>query len=641
MGLERLAAILQHVHSNYEIDLFDALLKAAGRETGCTDLANPSLKVIADHIRACSFLVLDGVVPSNEGRGYVQRRIVRRAIRHGYKLGQKKPFFHKLVPDLVTQMGGAYPKLQEQSQRIADILKQEEERFFETLETGMKILDEAISLSDGDGREMPILDGSIAFKLHDTFGFPLDLTQDVARERGITVDVDGFNAAMKLQKDTARAAGKFKMDKALDYNGIVNQFIGYEHLSGESKVVAMYVEGIPVDSLQAGQEGVVVLDSTPFYAESGGQVGDEGTLSTSSVCFTVQDTQKIKADVFGHHGRLQQGELNVGNSVYASVDAEKRSATMRNHSVTHIMHKALRVVLGDHVQQKGSLVNSDRTRFDFTHNTALQAEEIERIEAIVNAEILANSPTSAQLMSMDEAKKTGAMMLFGEKYGEEVRVLSIGSSTELCGGTHVAHTGDIGLFKIVSEGGIAAGVRRVEAITGMQALKLIQTQEQQLAQAAQLLKAPTEEIHARIAQLLEQSKAQEKELAKLKSQIAAVKASALIEQAHSVGTSKIIVAQLDGLDSNSLRETVTHLLGKVGSGIVVLATVSDGKIQMAASVSKDLHSRIKAGDVVNQLAQRVGGKGGGKPDFAMAGGNDVTALPAALRDFQSWLTSTL
>ncbi|MBF9266727.1 alanine--tRNA ligase, partial [Paracidovorax cattleyae] len=448
MGLERLAAILQHVHSNYEIDLFAALIQAAARETGITDLANPSLKVIADHIRATAFLVSDGVIPSNEGRGYVQRRIVRRAIRHGYKLGRKTPFFHKLVKDLVVQMGDAYPKLREQEQRITEVLKAEEERFFETLANGMDILDAAL----GGGAK--VLPGDVAFKLHDTYGFPLDLTNDVCRERGVTVDEDGFKAAMDRQKAQARAAGKFKMDKALDYAGEANRFSGYDGLTESAKIVAIYVDGTSAQALEAGQSGVVVLDNTPFYAESGGQVGDQGVIHAGGARFAVDDTLKIRADVYGHHGRLESGALRVGDAVQAEVDAALRAATMRNHSVTHIMHKALREVLGSHVQQKGSLVNAERTRFDFAHNAPVTDAQIREIERRVNEEILANTPTGARVMDIESAQKTGAMMLFGEKYGETVRVLDIGTSRELCGGTHVARTGDIGLFKVVGESGV-------------------------------------------------------------------------------------------------------------------------------------------------------------------------------------------
>jgi alanyl-tRNA synthetase len=635
MGLERLAAILQHVHSNYEIDLFDALIKAAARETHTADLANPSLKVIADHIRATAFLVADGVIPSNEGRGYVQRRIVRRAIRHGYKLGQKTPFFHKLVADLAQQMGDAYPKIREQQQRITEVLKVEEERFFETLANGMEILDGALA---GGAKTLP---GDVAFKLHDTYGFPLDLSADVCRERGLSVDEAGFNAAMEHQKNTARAAGKFKMDKALEYGGAANQFTGYEHLSGTAKIVALYVDGTSVAALKAGQNGVVVLDSTPFYAESGGQVGDQGVITAGSARFAVQDTQKIKADVYGHHGVLSEGTLNVGDTVQAQVDGAERAATMRNHSVTHLMHKALREVLGDHVQQKGSLVNAERTRFDFTHNTPVTAAQITEIERLVNAEVLANSATQARVMDIESAQQTGAMMLFGEKYGESVRVLDIGSSRELCGGTHVARTGDIGLFKVVAEGGVAAGVRRVEAVTGANALAYLQSLEATVDQAAAVLRAPVAELNTRITGALDQIKALEKELAQLKGRLASSQGDELAGQAVDVKGIKVLAAKLDGADAKTLRETMDKLKDKLKTAAIVLATVDGEKVQLAAGVTADSTARVKAGELVNFVAQQVGGKGGGKPDMAMAGGTQPAALPAALASVQAWVADRL
>ena len=635
MGLERLAAILQHVHSNYEIDLFDALIKAAARETHTADLANPSLKVIADHIRATAFLVADGVIPSNEGRGYVQRRIVRRAIRHGYKLGQKTPFFHKLVADLAQQMGDAYPKIREQQQRITEVLKVEEERFFETLANGMEILDGALA---GGAKTLP---GDVAFKLHDTYGFPLDLSADVCRERGLSVDEAGFNAAMEHQKNTARAAGKFKMDKALEYGGAANQFTGYEHLSGTAKIVALYVDGTSVAALKAGQNGVVVLDSTPFYAESGGQVGDQGVITAGSARFAVQDTQKIKADVYGHHGVLSEGTLNVGDTVQAQVDGAERAATMRNHSVTHLMHKALREVLGDHVQQKGSLVNAERTRFDFTHNTPVTAAQITEIERLVNAEVLANSATQARVMDIESAQQTGAMMLFGEKYGESVRVLDIGSSRELCGGTHVARTGDIGLFKVVAEGGVAAGVRRVEAVTGANALAYLQSLEATVDQAAAVLRAPVAELNTRITGALDQIKALEKELAQLKGRLASSQGDELAGQAVDVKGIKVLAAKLDGADAKTLRETMDKLKDKLKTAAIVLAAVDGDKVQLAAGVTADSTARVKAGELVNFVAQQVGGKGGGKPDMAMAGGTQPAALPAALASVQAWVADRL
>ena len=635
MGLERLAAILQHVHSNYEIDLFDALIKAAARETGCADLANPSLKVIADHIRATSFLIVDGVIPSNEGRGYVQRRIVRRAIRHGYKLGQKTPFFHKLVQDLVQQMGAAYPKLAAQEARITEVLRVEEERFFETLAHGMEILDSALA---GGQQQLP---GEVAFKLHDTYGFPLDLTNDVCRERGLSVDEAGFNAAMQHQKETARAAGKFKMDKLLDYQGAANAFTGYTQLAESTKIVALYAEGTPVSVLNAGESGVIVLESTPFYAESGGQVGDQGVISAGSSRFAVQDTQKIKADVFGHHGVLAEGSLKVGDAVQAQVDTDLRAATMRNHSVTHLMHHALHTVLGEHVQQKGSLVNAERTRFDFTHNAPVTAAQIAQIEALVNAEILANTATDARVMDIEAAKATGAMMLFGEKYGETVRVLDIGTSRELCGGTHVQRTGDIGLFKIVAESGVAAGVRRVEAVTGLNALTYLQGLEATVDAAASTLKAPTAELTTRIVSTLEQIKTLEKEVAQLKGKLASNQGDELLGQAVEVQGVKILAAQLEGADAKTLRDTLDKLKDKLKSAAIVLAAVDGDKVQLAAGVTPDTLGKVKAGELVNFVAQQVGGKGGGKPDMAMAGGTQPAALPQALASVQAWVAGKL
>ncbi|KGH17139.1 alanine--tRNA ligase [Comamonas thiooxydans] len=635
MGLERLAAILQHVHSNYEIDLFQALIKAAGRETRTEDLSTPSLKVIADHIRATSFLVSDGVIPSNEGRGYVQRRIIRRAIRHGYKLGQKTPFFHKLVSDLVVQMGDAYPKLKEQEAHITSVLKAEEERFFETLANGMEILDSALA---GDVKVLP---GDVAFKLHDTYGFPLDLSNDVARERGVTVDEAGFNAAMQHQKETARAAGKFKMDRALEYTGDANVFTGYDKLAEAARIVALYADGVSVNELQAGQNGVVVLDTTPFYAESGGQVGDQGVIAAGGNRFAVEDTLKIKADVFGHHGVLEAGSLKVGDAVEAQVDTAVRAATMRNHSVTHIMHKALREVLGGHVQQKGSLVNAERTRFDFAHNAPVTAEQIREIEARVNAEVLANTATDARVMDIESAQKTGAMMLFGEKYGETVRVLDIGSSRELCGGTHVSRTGDIGLFKVVGESGVAAGVRRIEGITGENALAYLQSLESTVDQAAAAFKAPAAELTNRISGALDQIKALEKEIAALKGKLASSQGDELATQAADVNGVKVLAAKLEGADAKTLRDTMDKLKDKLGAAVIVLAAVDGDKVQLAAGVTKAETAKVKAGELVNFVAQQVGGKGGGKPDMAMAGGTDAAAVPAALASVQAWVAERL
>jgi alanyl-tRNA synthetase len=638
MGLERLAAILQHVHSNYEIDLFADLIRAASKATGENDLQNKSLRVIADHIRATAFLVSDGVIPGNEGRGYVQRRIIRRAIRHGYKLGKKTPFFHKLVADVVRLMGDAYPRLRADEKRITEVLKAEEERFFETLANGMEILDAALAgPSTGSGQAPTVLPGEVAFKLHDTYGFPLDLTQDVCRERGVTVDEAGFNAAMEKQKAQGRAAGKFRMDRALEYAGAGNKFTGYEVLEQPAKVVALYREGTLVQQLNEGDPGVVVLDATPFYSESGGQVGDSGVLAAEGVQFGVEDTQKIKADVFGHHGTQTQGTLKVGDTVVAKVDVQRRQATMRNHSVTHLMHKALREVLGSHVQQKGSLVDADKTRFDFTHNQPVTDAEIREIEKRVNDEILANAQTQARVMGIEAAQKTGAVMLFGEKYGEEVRVLDIGSSRELCGGTHVGRTGDIGLFKITSEGGVAAGVRRIEAVTGANALAYLQELESTVKTAATTLKTPSGELQGRIGQVLEQVRALEKEVAQLKGKLASSQGDELMAQAVDVKGIKVLAARLEGADAKTLRDTMDKLKDKLKTAAIVLAAVDGNKVQIAAGVTADSMGKVKAGDLVNFVAQQIGGKGGGKPDMAMAGGTEPGKLAGALQSVQAWV----
>ncbi|HRK38389.1 MAG TPA: alanine--tRNA ligase [Burkholderiaceae bacterium] len=646
MGLERLAAILQHVHSNYEIDIFDQLIKAAGRETGTADLSNPSLKVIADHIRATAFLISDGVIPSNEGRGYVQRRIVRRAIRHGYKLGQKTPFFHKLVPDLVRMMGDAYPNMANQAPRITEVLKAEEERFYETLATGMEILDSALGTNGADGKAtggVTVLPGDVAFKLHDTYGFPLDLSADVCRERGVTVDEAGFKAAMEAQKAKGRAAGKFKMDKALDYTGAGNTFVGYEQLQAESEVVAVYIDGVSAGGINEGENGVVVLATTPFYAESGGQVGDQGDIRTASgAVFAVGDVQKIKADVFGHHGTLTSGSLKVGDKVTAVVNTAARAATVRNHSATHLMHKALREVLGEHVQQKGSLVDADKTRFDFTHNAPMTDEQIREVERRVNDEILANVAAQARVMDIESAKQTGAMMLFGEKYGDTVRVLDIGTSRELCGGTHVQRTGDIGVFSITAEGGVAAGVRRVEAVTGLNALAYMQGMETMLGGVAGTLKVTPAEVHARVDGLLGQVRDLEKELAALKGKLASAQGDELVNQATVVNCKdgsalKVLAATLQGADAKTLRDTLDKLKDKLKTAAIVLAAVDGDKVQLAAGVTADSVGKVKAGELVNFVAQHVGGKGGGKPDMAMAGGNNPAALPFALESVHAWV----
>ena len=650
MGLERLAAVLQHVHSNYEIDLFQALLAAAktavdaaggasaatGVEgVGC-DAASPSLKVIADHIRACAFTIVDGVIPGNEGRGYVLRRIARRAIRHGYKLGARTPFFHKIVAELVNQMGDAYPELRQAQARVTEVLRQEEERFFQTIANGMEILEAALAKGE------KVFDGETAFKLHDTYGFPVDLTADVCRERGVTVDQAGFDAAMTRQREQARAAGKFKMAAGLEYKGAPTAFHGYEHLVCEtSKVTGVYVDGIAVEEAKAGDDAVVVLDHTPFYAESGGQAGDAGELRNNTSRFAVEDTLKIQADVFGHHGRVLEGGVKVGDQFVAKVNVEARAKTVRNHSATHLMHKALREVLGAHVQQKGSLVNAERTRFDFAHNAPMTAEQIAKVEAIVNAEILANAGAKAEVMALDDAQKSGAMMLFGEKYGETVRVLSIGSSKELCGGTHVKATGDIGLFKIVAEGGVAAGVRRVEAVTGDNALAYLQSLEATVQAVAGSLKTAPAELEQRIHAVLDQVRSLEKELAAAKSKLASAQGDELLAQAVDVKGLKVLAALLPGADAKTLRETMDKLKDKLKTAAIVLAAVDGDKVQLAAGVTADSTARIKAGDLVNFVALQVGGKGGGKPDLAMAGGTDAKALPAALAGVQAWVGERL
>ncbi len=639
MGLERISAVLQHVHSNYEIDLFRHLIKAAARETSDADMDSPSLRVLADHIRACSFLIADGVIPGNEGRGYVLRRIIRRAIRHGYKLGVRAAFFHKMVPDLVEQMGAAYPDLTAAQVRVMEVLKQEEERFFTTIEHGMAILEADLAEMEKAGSK--VFNGETAFKLHDTYGFPLDLTADICRERGVTVDDAAFNAAMAHQKEQARAAGKFKMAANLEYSGPATTFRGYDTLEHKGNILALYKDGVEVNELAEGDLGVVVLDDTPFYAESGGQVGDRGELRSVHGIFAVEDTQKIQATVFGHHGTVTTGRLTVGNNVTARVDAAARYRTMRNHSATHLMHKALREVLGAHVQQKGSQVDPDKMRFDFAHTQPLSDEEIRRVEAIVNSEILANAECRARVMSIEEAQKTGAMMLFGEKYGDEVRVLDIGSSRELCGGTHVARTGDIGLFKIVAESGVAAGVRRVEAVTGEGALALVQQQEAQLQQVAAAVKAQPQEAAARVAQILDSVKSLEKELAALKSKLASAQGDELVDRAQDIGGVKVLAAKLDGADAAALRETMDKLKDKLKSAAIVLAAADGDRINLIAGVTSGLTAKIKAGELVNMVAQQVGGKGGGRPDMAMAGGTQPEHLAAALASVPGWVKAKL
>jgi alanyl-tRNA synthetase len=629
MGLERLAAVLQHVHSNYEIDLFDNLIKAAARETHKADMAHTSLRVIADHVRACAFLIADGTIPGGAGPAYVLRRIIRRAIRHGYKLGQKTPFFFKLVPDLVKEMGVAYPIIAERATQVANVLEAEETRFYETLENGMTILDAALA------NDAKVFDGDVAFKLHDTFGFPLDLTADVCRERGVTVDEAGFNIAMEKQRDNARAASKFKMEAGLVYDGVKTDFTGYTHLQvDDAKVVALYKDGTPVKKLSAGENGVAVLDRTPFYAESGGQAGDKGTFFEGDECelmVHVDDVTKIQADVFGHHVRVESGDLTIGETIAARVDALTRARSARNHSVTHIMHKALRTVLGDHVQQKGSLVDADKTRFDFVQPSPMTDEQIRAVERFVNEEVLANTATHAEVMAIADAQKSGAMMLFGEKYGDEVRVLSIGSSKELCGGTHVGHTGDIGFFKIVSEGGVAAGIRRVEAITGDNAYAYVNKMNDTLQEAASHVKAQWPDVPKRIAQMQDNVKALEKELAALKTKLAAAAGGDLISKAVERDGVKFLSAEIEGADAKALREMVDQLKNKLGSGVVLLGSKSpDGKVALCAGVTADLVGKFKAGDIVGKAAAIVGGKGGGRPDMAMAGGVDGGKLAEAL-----------
>ena len=641
MGLERISAVLQGVHSNYEIDLFQNLIRAAARETGVPfSMDEPSLKVIADHIRACSFLIADGVMPSNDGRGYVLRRIIRRAIRHGYKLGQKGLFFHRLVTDLVAEMGDAYPELRAKQALIEDELKKEEIKFAETLDKGMALLEEA--LKDG----VQVLDGKTAFQLYDTYGFPLDLTADICRERDLQVDQDGFDAAMEAQRAQSRAASTFKMGGKLEYAGDDTRFEGYAESTAEGRILALYKDGQPVDTLSAGDSGVVVLDRTPFYAEGGGQIGDTGTLAATGgldALFDVLDTQKVTAAAFGHEGRLVRGQLKTGMTVVATIDLHRRRAIQRNHSVTHLMHAALRDVLGKHVTQKGSLVTAERTRFDFSHHEPVSAEQMAEIERIVNFVIGANYDVSARLMSMDDAQKLGAMALFGEKYGDVVRVLKMGDfSTELCGGTHVSRTGDIGFFKIVSEGGVAAGVRRIEAVTGEGAVAYVQSQDKLVRDACHMLKAQShEEMAERIAALQDQLKGLDKEVARLKGKLAASAGEELAASAITVNGVRLLAAELEGADAATLRDTMDKLKDRLQSAVIVLASKADGKVQLAAGVTKDLTGKVKAGELVNFVAGQVGGKGGGKPDMAMAGGSEPEKLAEALASVQGWVTGKL
>lgn len=637
MGLERIAAVLQHVHSNYEIDLFQKLIQAAARETGTTDLANNSLKVIADHIRACSFMIVDGVIPGNEGRGYVLRRIIRRALRHGYQLGQTKPFFHKLVADLVGEMGDAYPELAEQQERVAAVLKLEEERFQATLEKGMKILEENLEGLKKGG----VLDGKTAFTLYDTYGFPFDLTADICRERGVEVDAEGFEAAMQHQRETARASGKFKTNQSLSYTGQNTDFQGYVTLETEAKILAIYQDGTAVQEAAEGTDVVIVLNQTPFYAESGGQVGDAGALTGFGNAVEVYDTQKITANVFGHYGTVSLGQIKVGDAVQAHVNVQRRVSITRNHSATHLMHKALRQVLGGHVQQKGSLVDAEKTRFDFSHDAPVTQAQIAEVEAIVNAEILANTEVQAQMMGFDEAVAGGAMALFGEKYGDEVRVLDIGFSRELCGGVHVKRTGDIGLFKIVSEGGIASGIRRVEAVTGFNALNWLHGLNDSVVQASALLKSSPANLLERTKSMQEQVAQLEKELAHTKEKLAGAMAAELVAQAQDINGVKVLVAEVKDADTKFLRDMVPQLKDKLQSGVVVLASVAEGKVSVAVGVTADKTASVKAGELVGVLSEKVGGKGGGRPDMAMGGGTNPAALAAALAEVPAWIQAKL
>ncbi|MBA3756150.1 MAG: alanine--tRNA ligase [Nitrosomonas sp.] len=632
MGLERISAVMQQVHSNYDIDLFQSLIKAAARATHTKDLADNSLKVIADHIRACSFLIADGVIPGSEGRGYVLRRIIRRAIRHGYQLGQKQPFFYQLVEDLSKVMGQAYPELVTAKARVAAVLQQEEERFAETLENGMLILETALS------QKIEVLDGETAFRLYDTFGFPIDLTADIARERGITIDHAGFEQAMARQREQARAANKFTMQEGIEYTGNQTTFYGYETLQHEGQVLAIYKQGSAVDFIEAGDEAVVVLDQTPFYAESGGQVGDSGELLVANGTFAVADTQKIQAGVFGHKGLLRCGRLVIKDTVLAKVNPLTRISTANNHSATHLLHAALRKVLGTHVTQKGSLVDANRTRFDFSHNASLTADEIRETERLVNEQIRNNWVVASETMKYDDAIKRGAMALFGEKYSDVVRVIGMGEfSTELCGGTHVSQIGQIGFFKIVTESGVAAGIRRVEAVTGKAAVDYVQQREAQLLEIAQTLKTNPQEVTQKIAQIIENVRQTEKELTRLKTKLASSQGDDLAAQVQEIKGIKVLAANLENADAKTLRETLDQLKDKLKTCAIVLSTVEDGKITLIAGVSADLTKQIKAGELVNFVAQQVGGKGGGRPDMAQAGGTQPEQLPVALASVMDWV----
>ncbi len=637
MGLERIAAVLQHVNSNYDIDLFRTLIQAVAKVTGATDLSNKSLRVIADHIRSCAFLIADGVMPSNENRGYVLRRIIRRAVRHGNMLGAKETFFYKLVGPLIDVMGSAGEDLKRQQAQVEQVLKTEEEQFARTLERGLALLDEELAKLSGD-----TLDGETAFRLYDTYGFPVDLTADVCRERNIKVDEAGFEAAMEEQRRRAREASGF----GADYNAMIrvdsaSEFKGYDHLELNGKVTALFVDGKAVDAINAGQEAVVVLDQTPFYAESGGQVGDKGELKGANFSFAVEDTQKY-GQAIGHIGKLAAGSLKVGDAVQADVDQDRRARIRLNHSATHLMHAALRQVLGTHVSQKGSLVNDKVLRFDFSHNEAMKPEEIRAVEDLVNAQIRRNLPIETNIMDLEAAKAKGAMALFGEKYDERVRVLSMGDfSTELCGGTHASRTGDIGLFRIISESGTAAGVRRIEAVTGEGAIATVHADSDRLSEVAHLLKGDSNNLADKVRSVLERTRQLEKELQQLKEQAAAQESANLSSKAIDVNGVKLLVSKLSGVEPKMLRTMVDDLKNQLGSTIIVLATVVEGKVSLIAGVSKDVTDRVKAGELIGMVAQQVGGKGGGRPDMAQAGGTDAAALPAALASVKGWVSAKL
>ncbi|EIQ18781.1 alanyl-tRNA synthetase [Shigella flexneri K-315] len=637
MGLERIAAVLQHVNSNYDIDLFRTLIQAVAKVTGATDLSNKSLHVIADHIRSCAFLIADGVMPSNENRGYVLRRIIRRAVRHGNMLGAKETFFYKLVGPLIDVMGSAGEDLKRQQAQVEQVLKTEEEQFARTLERGLALLDEELAKLSGD-----TLDGETAFRLYDTYGFPVDLTADVCRERNIKVDEAGFEAAMEEQRRRAREASGF----GADYNAMIrvdsaSEFKGYDHLELNGKVTALFVDGKAVDAINAGQEAVVVLDQTPFYAESGGQVGDKGELKGANFSFAVEDTQKY-GQAIGHIGKLAAGSLKVGDAVQADVDEARRARIRLNHSATHLMHAALRQVLGTHVSQKGSLVNDKVLRFDFSHNEAMKPEEIRAVEDLVNAQIRRNLPIETNIMDLEAAKAKGAMALFGEKYDERVRVLSMGDfSTELCGGTHASRTGDIGLFRIISESGTAAGVRRIEAVTGEGAITTVHADSDRLSEVAHLLKGDSNNLADKVRSVLERTRQLEKELQQLKEQAAAQESANLSSKAIDVNGVKLLVSELSGVEPKMLRTMVDDLKNQLGSTIIVLATVAEGKVSLIAGVSKDVTDRVKAGELIGMVAQQVGGKGGGRPDMAQAGGTDAAALPAALASVKGWVSAKL